>query len=118
MTAVRVTLGAGGELLAAEASGHAGTGKKGADVVCAAVTVLLRTTLSVMASAVKVDADTAGPGTLSFRVATYEEAEKPLLRYAGTFLLEGIGSLEREYPGAVVLKAEKRVTRPNKLLED
>lgn len=114
MTAVRVVLGPGGEILAVEASGHAGAGKRGEDIVCAAVTVLLRTTLSVLASkngadpgsVLLIDAETAGRGTLSFRVAAHAEADLPLLRYAGAFLLEGIGSLERENPGAVSLKAE------------
>lgn len=115
MIAVRVTLGSGGELAAAESYGHAGAGKRGEDIVCAAVTVLLRTTLSVIASnggsglgsTLSVVAETAGRGTLSFRVSAYEEADIPLLRCAAAFLLEGIGSLEREYPESVSLKAEK-----------
>jgi len=115
LTAVRVILGPGGELLAAEASGHAGAGKRGEDLVCAAVTVLLRTTLSALASdygserspSLSLDAETAGRGTLSFRVAAHEEADIPLLRYAGSFLLEGIGSLVRDYPESVSLTAEK-----------
>ncbi len=114
MTTVRVTLEADGSLKAAEAGGHAGTELRGGNIACAAVTVLLRTTLGVLASAgdadpdsaLFVDATTPGRGFLAFRITGRSGADKPVLRYAARFLLEGIASLEREFPAEVKLLAE------------
>ena len=48
MITVIVGLGPGGNLVSADASGHALKGLPGTDIVCAAVTVLLRTTMAVL----------------------------------------------------------------------
>lgn len=101
-------------MLAVEAEGHAGTAKRGEDLVCASVTVLLRTTLSVLASdgdaspgsAPRIDAETTGRGALAFRVTGHEAGHGQLLRYAARFLIEGVGSLERDAPGAVTMRVE------------
>jgi len=99
---VAVTLGEGGNLVSVEASGHAGKGKRGADLVCAAVTVLLRTTAGVLTGrGLAAAVQTAGRGNLSVRVTACTGADIPLLRYAADFLLEGLGSLAGEYPDAV-----------------
>jgi uncharacterized protein len=109
---VTVTLGRLGNLVSAEATGHAGKGKPGEDIVCAAVTVLLRTTLACLpdpgtaGSAPVIEAETAGRGSLAFRVTAFEEKDLPFLRYAAVFLREGIGSLAREYPEAVAMRVE------------
>jgi uncharacterized protein YsxB (DUF464 family) len=97
-----------GNLVSAEASGHAGAGKRGTDIVCSAVTVLLRTTLSVLsASGVSLEAGTAGRGSLGFRVTASSARDEALLRYAADFLVEGIGSLERESPGAIEMRVDR-----------
>lgn len=96
-----------GNLVSAEASGHAGRGKPGTDIVCAAVTALLRTTLAVLSGGEggpAVQAETAGRGSLAFRVTAFAEADMPLLRYAASFLREGIGQVAREYPEAVGMR--------------
>jgi len=115
---VVVTLGGRGNLVSASASGHAGKGRPGIDIVCSAVTVLLRTTMVVLAGSVHADgnvarepgpvieAETAGRGSLAFRVTAYTERDLPLLGYAAAFLREGLGSLEREYPEAVTMRVE------------
>ena len=115
MITVVVGLDTRGNLVSAEASGHAGKGKPGTDIVCAAVTVLMRTTMAVLAgqsgregntsgSGPAVEAKTAGRGSLVFRVTAYEEGDHSLLKYAAVFLQEGIGSLAREYPDAVEMR--------------
>jgi len=106
LISVAVTLGADENLVSVEASGHAGKEKRGSDIVCAAVTVLLRTTAGVLTgsgsgSSLAADVKTAGRGSLSVRVTAFTGADIPLLRYAAAFLLEGLGSLAGEYPDAV-----------------
>ncbi|MBN2811317.1 ribosomal-processing cysteine protease Prp [Treponema zuelzerae] len=106
--AVGVVLGASGNLVSASARGHAGQGAKGADIVCASVTVLLRTTLAMLASrsGLETEAETAGRGSLAFRVTAWREEDLPFLQYAAAFLREGISSIEKEYPKAVVMRVE------------
>ena len=107
MITVIVGLGSRGNLVSADASGHALKGSPGTDIVCAAVTVLLRTTMSVLskpAVSPVLEAKTAGRGSLAIRVTAFTEADIPLLRYAATFLLEGISSLAGEYPEAVEMR--------------
>lgn len=107
MITVVVALGLRGNLVSATALGHAGKGKPGEDIVCASVTVLLRTTMAVLAgNGLDVRSETAGRGSLAFRVTVLEEADFSLLAYAAAFLTEGLGSLVREYPEAVVMRVE------------
>lgn len=108
MITVRLVLGQVGNLISAEAEGHAGKGKIGADIVCAAVTILLRTTMATIASRTStvIEADTVGRGSLSFRVSVWSKVDIPFLQYASVFLQEGISSLQREYPEAVAMQVE------------
>jgi uncharacterized protein YsxB (DUF464 family) len=123
---VEVVLGSRGNLISAAASGHAGKGILGMDIVCAAVTVLLRTTLAVLAgrddvrggeakvsssedgSVLAVKAETAGRGQLAFRVTAFSETDIPFLEYAAVFLQEGLASLVREYPDAVAMRVTRK----------
>ncbi len=99
MITVSLTVGSRGEIVSVSAEGHANAGKRGTDIVCAAATVLLRTTLAVMGgSGVDVSASAAARGFLAFRVRSFSEAELPLLVYASRFLEEGLTSLAAEYP--------------------
>jgi uncharacterized protein YsxB (DUF464 family) len=118
---VVVTVGGRGNLVSAAASGHAGKGCRGEDIVCAAVTILLRTTMAVLAgsgesddsvgtgSELVIEAETAGRGSLAFRVTAYTEGNLPFLIYAAAFLREGLRSLEREYPEAVAMRVESAI---------
>ena len=120
MITVVVASGERGNLVSVAATGHAGKGKPGEDIVCSSVTTLLRTTMTVLAeSGLDLRAETAGRGSLAFRVTAFNEADIPLLTYAAAFLREGLGSLEREYPEAVAMKVEDaRLAKLNELLED
>jgi len=105
---VVVTLGSAGNLVSVEAEGHAGKGKPGEDIVCAAVTSLLRTTMAVLAqNGLELRSETAGRGSLAFRVLAAESGFEPLLGFSAAFVREGIGSLEREYPEAVEMRVAK-----------
>jgi uncharacterized protein len=109
-----VGFGARENIVFANASGHAGKGKRGDDIVCAAVTVLLRTTMTVLSGQGKspvLEAVATERGMLAFRVSAFSEADVPLLRYATVFLREGITSLAREYPDAVSVLFEEVADR-------
>jgi uncharacterized protein YsxB (DUF464 family) len=105
---VAVIRGRRGNLVSAAASGHAGKGKRGTDIVCSAATVLLRTTVSVLAGSLDpaIEVKTAGRGSLAFRVTAFKETDIPVLKYAADFLLEGLASLQREYPEAIEMRID------------
>lgn len=100
MIHVLLELGKEGELLSFEASGHAECGSKGHDIVCAAVTVLLRTSVQAL-DCVEADIRAEERGSLSFRVVQYDSGQRERLRYAAEFLWRGIDCLRQEYPQAV-----------------
>ena len=95
-----VVRGASGNLVSASARAHAGQGAKGADIVCATLAML------VSRSGLETEAETAGRGSLAFRVTAWREEDLPFLQYAAAFLREGISSIEKEYPKAVVMRVE------------
>jgi uncharacterized protein YsxB (DUF464 family) len=89
----------GGVLIACNASGHAGAGKAGTDVVCAAVSVLMRTTLSVLSTRKGITVRGGAPekGRLWLEVE-YDAEGRDFLFAIGVFLLEGLRSVEQEFP--------------------
>lgn len=94
-------------LLFFEAAGHAYCGLKGHDIVCAAVTALLRTTVQALA-AVQSKVAAEQRGILSFTVLHYAESQTARLQYAAEFLWLGLSSLQREYPQAIQCKKTER----------
>ena len=107
MIQVLLELDEKGYLFSVEASGHANSGVKGHDIVCAAVTILLRTTVQALGS-VQADVKAERRGSLSFRILEYDETQSEKLRYAAEFLWLGITSLQKEYPQAVQCKKIQR----------
>jgi uncharacterized protein YsxB (DUF464 family) len=88
-----------GILRSCRASGHAGAGPKGTDIVCAAVSVLLRTAVRALSGreGITVRCDAPEPGFLLLE-ADYTAAGKDFLSAAGVFLIEGLASIAEEYP--------------------
>jgi len=88
-----------GTLRACKAEGHAGAGKAGADIVCAAVSVLMRTALSALSGRKGITLRGGAPekGQLWLE-ADYNAEGKDFLFAAGVFLTEGLKSVAREYP--------------------
>lgn len=107
MIHVLVELDAENRLISFEAAGHANHGTKGHDIVCAAVTILLRTTVQVLRS-VEADIHAESRGNLSFQVIKYTAEQAERLRYAAEFLWLGITSLQEEYPQALQCKKIQR----------
>jgi len=88
-----------GTLRACKASGHAGAGKAGTDIVCAAVSVLMRTALSILSNrqGIKLRGGAPERGQLWLE-ADYNAEGKDFLFAAGVFLIEGLKSIAQEYP--------------------
>jgi hypothetical protein len=96
---IKVILDGDGVLRACKASGHAGAGKAGTDIVCAAVSVLLRTALNTLSGregiTVKGGAPQAGHLWME---ADYNAGGKAFLFAVGEFLLNGLSSVAQEFP--------------------
>ena len=88
-----------GVLRVCNASGHAKAGKAGTDIVCAAVSVLIRTACSVLSNRKGIIFSGGAPekGRLWLEV-DYEAEGKDFLFAAGIFLTEGLKSIAREFP--------------------
>ncbi len=90
-----------GMLSACVAEGHAGYAGKGSDIVCSAVTVLIRTTLAVISELPGIDLvyDVQKRGYVSFKIRKVFPLEiEEKLKFAGDFLQTGLESIQREFP--------------------
>jgi len=96
---VEAVLDGDGVLRSCRASGHAGAGRTGNDVVCAAVSVLMRTAVRALSGrdGITVRCDAPEPGFL-FLETDYAAEGKDFLFAAGVFLIEGLASVAEEYP--------------------
>jgi len=92
-----------------EASGHAGHGPRGEDIVCAAFTVLARTAFETLAALPGLDVSGSAPerGSLSFAVRRLPSELRERAAGIADFLQVGISGLEREYPGEIGLTIER-----------
>ena len=97
-----------GLLSSCKAEGHAGYATKGSDIVCSAVTVLLRTVLRILENTdgIEIETDMHERCYLFFSIkVTQSNPELELgLKYAGKFLETGILSVVQEYPDFVELR--------------
>jgi hypothetical protein len=108
---IRVSLGcsASGEFRKCIAEGHAGFAHKGRDIVCSAVTAILRTAGQVLSSAkdISVVSEAVSQGKLSFCVeddGVFSEKTAIQLCCIADFIRSGISSIEKEYPKCVKLE--------------
>jgi len=106
----RARVDADGLLLDFEATGHAGTGNRGFDIVCAAFTVLVRTAYSALAGlpGAHLEDSAAEPGNLDFHVKSLPDGMRERAIGMSAFLLEGLRALEEEFPEAVEIRTEQR----------
>ena len=88
-----------GLLRSCRVSGHAGAGKHGSDIVCAAVSVLARTTIRVLSEreGIKIRGDIPGPGNF-YMETEYNPEGREFLAATGAFLIEGMLSVSAEFP--------------------
>ena len=99
MIEIEAVLEPDGTLRACKAIGHAGAGKTGTDIVCAAVSVLMRTAFYTLSDRVgiTVRGDAPQPGQFWLEV-DYNAEGKDFLFAAGKFLVNGLSSVAQEYP--------------------
>ena len=99
MIEIEVILDGDGVLTTCIAEGHAKLGKSGTDIVCAAVSVLIRTALRVLSDrkGITVNGGAPRPGQMWLE-AEYDADGKEFLFAAGVFLVEGLESVAREFP--------------------
>jgi uncharacterized protein YsxB (DUF464 family) len=88
-----------GLLKSCRVRGHAGAGKAGADIVCAAVSVLVRTALRSLSGRRGIEIRGAAPERgLLWMEAAYTAEGRDFLSAAGIFLAEGLKSVAEDYP--------------------
>jgi uncharacterized protein YsxB (DUF464 family) len=101
-----------GTLRACKASGHAGAGKTGNDIVCAAVSVLMRTACKTLSerNGITIRYDMPEKGVMWLETE-YDANGKDFLFAAGTFLIEGLRTLAQEFPQNCKMKigTERRI---------
>ena len=110
MTVIALSYGKNGVIKKCQANGHADFSKKGTDIVCSAVTILIRTAMQVLSHTENVLLIT-GPlerGVISFTVkAKTENSEtETQLICIGDFLRTGFQALTKEFPENVILMEE------------
>jgi hypothetical protein len=99
-------LRADGCLCGFSASGHAGAGPRGRDPVCAAVTVLLRTTARLLSAQpdLKVSGQAPEEGEMRLELAPPPAKRKEWVRGVTATLVAGLADLDREFPGRLKLE--------------
>ncbi|MDR3301200.1 MAG: ribosomal-processing cysteine protease Prp [Spirochaetaceae bacterium] len=106
---IKICVDACGLVRSCRVVGHAGAGAPGGDIVCAAVSVLVRTFVRVVSQQAGITAQFSAPTRGEFEFsADYTGEGEIFLRCAGQFLLEGFKSLAEEYPQCCVLKIISR----------
>jgi uncharacterized protein len=89
------------------AAGHAGAAARGANVPCAAATVLLRTTGRLCAArGVALEGAAEQPGRMSLRLSPHAGEDAGWLRGLTDFLMRGLQDLQDEFPREVVVQVE------------
>ena len=109
MIKIEAVLDENGVLRACTACGHADAGPTGADIVCAAVSVLMRTAVRALTGreGITVRCDAPDTGFLKLE-ADYTAAGKDFLFAAGVFLTEGLASVAGEYPRHCTLTIRRK----------
>ena len=99
MIEIKAVLDGDGILRSCRASGHAKAGKAGTDIVCAAVSVLMRTACCILSNRKGIIFRGGAPEKGQLWLETEYDAEgKDFLFAAGVFLIEGLKSIAQEYP--------------------
>ena len=99
MIDVEAVLDKDGILKECKASGHAGAGKTGTDIVCAAVSVLIRTALNVLSDREGIVIRGGAPEKGKLWLETeYNAKGRDFLFAAGEFLINGLASVAMEFP--------------------
>ena len=106
---IAVVLDELGLLKSCDVRGHAGAGKRGNDIVCAAVSILIRTAYSVLSNreGIAARSEAKRRGKFTLETEAQNKTGRDFLAAAGAFLTEGFGSLAGEYPEHCVMTITK-----------
>jgi len=109
MICIDVIVDETGVLRSCKAEGHAGAGETGADIVCAAVSVLMRTSVRVLSGrkGISISSGAPEPGRLWLELE-YTAEGRELLSAAGDFLITGLRSVAEEFPDNCRLTVSER----------
>jgi len=109
MIQAELVLDKAGLLKSCRVLGHAGAGKRGEDIVCAAVSVLTRTIIRVLSDRKDITIRGSIPGEGNFYLeAEYAPDGREFLAGAGAFLIEGLLSVSEEFPDYCKVTIERR----------
>ena len=109
MIRAELVLDGAGLLRSCRLQGHAGAGKQGSDIVCAAVSVLTRTIVLVLSGRKDIIIRGSIPEQGDFSIETeYTPEGREFLAGAGAFLMEGLVSVSREFPEYCKVIVERR----------
>ncbi|GHV85363.1 hypothetical protein AGMMS50230_09710 [Spirochaetia bacterium] len=110
MITIAVALDNSGLLKSCDVWGHAGAGKRGSDIVCAAVSVLTRTALLTLSGreGIVVRGGPGERGVFTLETEALTGPGRDFLAAAGAFLLEGLNSVAGEYPQNCTITIERR----------
>ena len=88
-----------------KADGHAGNTGYGTDIVCAAVTTLLRTTASLLEAQkdIPIEGEAPAPGLLNVSIKKVPFDRIGWLEGVTDYFLYGLRMLEKEYPDQISL---------------
>ena len=104
-----MVLDGAGLLASCRVSGHAGAGKRGGDIVCAAVSVLARTLVQVLSGREGITVRGSIPERGDFWMeAEYTPQGKGFLAGAGAFFVEGALSVSAEFPAYCKVIIDRR----------
>jgi uncharacterized protein len=97
-----------GRLVGFEAAGHADSGARGYDLVCAAFSAISRTAYRALEAlpGAELRGRAPEPGMLSFEVLRPSASAERAAGIADCLMI-GMGDLAREYPGSVALTIER-----------
>jgi uncharacterized protein YsxB (DUF464 family) len=114
---IAVVLDKSGLRKSCDVRGHAGAGKRGNDIVCAAVSVLARTALATLSGREGIAVRGGAPrrGEFTLETEAQNKAGRDFLAAAGAFLVEGLNSVAEEYPRSCCLTITKEGAEQNRL---
>ena len=100
MVKVFLRLSSEGLLRECRVKGHAESGEKGHNLICAAVTVLVRTAVRTLENRNEpgLEGEAPEPGELGFKLNSQDSEPSPRLQGITDFLLTGLLDLQEEYP--------------------
>ena len=109
MIQAELILDGAGLLRSCLVKGHAGAGRAGNDIVCAAVSVLTRTILLVLHQRKDIIFRAIPEqGNFLMEVLNCDPGGRDFLAGAGSFLIEGLLSVQSEFPGFCNVTIERR----------